>query len=591
MRRSKLIFAVVALVVAFALTRGLVAQPGFTDAFYHFNAANRLVHGDGLTDPYLWTYIGAPDHLPAPSHLYWMPLTSLIAAAGMALLGSTYAAAQFPFTLMYAATAGVGFYLGGRIGGGRRHAWMAGLLTLFSGYYARFWGATDTFAPYALVGSLCLLMLGLAVERLSASRRPYALCMAAGALAALAHLTRADGVLLLLVGWIVILWPRLNALTPFPWFGPLALRVEDAASRRERGHNHLGSPSGRGETEKPAGRFTMPSHELRDANHSQGVVTTPPSLLAERGAAGQVGFRVRLTCIMLMTLAYLVVMAPWFIRNQTVIGTPLPVGGTQGIWFAEYNDLFDYPPDSTLSTFLATGLPHILATRWEALSNNLLRFVAEQGLIVMTPLMLLGLWMRRRQPLLRAFWLYALGLFVAMTFIFAFPGYRGGLFHSAAALVPWWAALGVAGLDQAVDWVARRRRRWDAATAKWFFSVALLFVAVFLSLSIGLGGRVSAGEPPLYAALAAKLPADARVMINDPAALYYFTGRGGVVLPNETPDVIPTIARQYGVGYLLLETPSATPSLLWPLFESTPSFLTPIPLDIPGVRLYAFAAS
>ena len=131
MRRGTLIFAFVALVVAFIFTRGLVAQPGFTDAFYHFNAAARLAHGDGLTDPYLWTYIGAPDHLPAPSHLYWMPLTSLIAAVGMALFGASYAAAQLPFTLMYAATAGVGFWLGGRIGGGRRHAWVAGLLTLW----------------------------------------------------------------------------------------------------------------------------------------------------------------------------------------------------------------------------------------------------------------------------------------------------------------------------------------------------------------------------------------------------------------------------------------------------------------------------
>lgn len=292
-----------------------------------------------------------------------------------------------------------------------------------------------------------------------------------------------------------------------------------------------------------------------------------------------------------MTLAYLVVMAPWFARNLTVIGTPLPVGGTQAIWFAEYNDLFAYPPQATASTFFAAGLSHVLATRWEALSNNLLRFVAEQGMIVLTPLMLVGLWTRRRDPFVRAFGLYALGLFAAMTFVFAYPGYRGGLFHSAAALVPWWAALGVAGLDTLVDWVARRRRRWHAGTAKWVFSVALVFAAVLLSLSTGLNGRVTAGEPPLYAALSSALPADARIMINDPAALYYFTGRGGVVLPNGSPDVIPVIARQYGVGYLLLESPSATPAPLWSLFESTPPFLTPIPLDFPDVRLYAIAPS
>jgi hypothetical protein len=274
-----------------------------------------------------------------------------------------------------------------------------------------------------------------------------------------------------------------------------------------------------------------------------------------------------------------------------VIGAPLPVGGTQGIWFAEYNDLFNYPPNSTLSTFLATGFSHIVATRWEALSNNLLRFIAEQGMIVLTPLMLVGLWLRRRQAVVRGLWLYALGLFLAMTFVFAFPGYRGGLFHSAAALVPWWAALGVAGLDNVADWAARRRRRWNATTAKWFFSAALLAAAVALSVSLSVGGRVNAVEPPLYSVLSAILPADARVMVNDPAALYYFTGRGGVVLPNAAPDVIPVIAKHYGIGYLLLEAPSATPAPLWSLFESTPSFLTPIPLDIPDVRLYAITTS
>ena len=699
MRRGALIFAALALVVAFALTRGLVAQPGFTDAFYHFNAADRLARGDGLTDPYLWTYIGAPDHLPAPSHLYWMPLTSLLAAAGMALLGApgTYAAAQLPFTLLFAGTALVGFWLGGKIGGGRRHAWVAGLLTLFSGYYTRFWGATDTFAPYALIGSLCLVALGLAVERLSDSRRAYSLCLAAGALAGLAHLTRADGLLLLGVGWVVI------ALTPSPSPGGrggkegLPAEGQGSAAGRPPGAQSAGL---RGSVEsrlKPAHRLWLSSSydssiqstsititsrlkpafgHLSVAGGLSGLVRDSlvpvvrsvqphpqplsargegspcavpealrvtyreaggrsqqasrsrgrgsPSPRAERGIGGEVGRfgqafsapggraeppsssnkiesregnkigtrnggngRQRLLCLVLMTVAYLIVMAPWFIRNLNVIGAPLPIGGTQGIWFTEYNDLFAYPPRATAASFFAAGFQHVLATRWEALSNNLLRFVAEQGMIVLTPLMLVGLWVRRRAPFVRAFGLYALGLFAAMTFVFAYPGYRGGLFHSAAALVPWWAALGVAGLDTVVDWAAHRRRRWHAGTAKVVFSISLVVAALLLSLTTGLNGRVGAGTPPLYTRLKSVLPENARVMINDPAALYFFTGRGGGVLPNESPDVIPLIARQYGVGYLLLEAPSATPARLWPLFQTTPPFLTPIPLDTPNVRLYA----
>ena len=104
--------------------------------------------------------------------------------------------------------------------------------------------------------------------------------------------------------------------------------------------------------------------------------------------------------------------------------------------------------------------------RWQAegerpLGHNLV-MIGFLGWVIVTPLMLVGWWRRRRDRFLLPFGLYALGLHLAMTFVFPFPGYRGGLLHSAAALIPFWAALGVAGLDDIVEWVARRRRRWNA---------------------------------------------------------------------------------------------------------------------------------
>ena len=276
--RERLLFGLIALLGAFLLTRGLVNGPGYTDVFYHLNAADRLVSGEGLTDTYLWTYIGAPDRLPAPSHLYWMPLTSLLAALGMGLLNApgSYAAAQWPFTLMFAGTICVGFWLGARLGGTRRHAWLAGLITLTSGYFTRFWGAIDTFAPFALFGSLCLVSLGLALSpnpESGENSRSWMYVVLAGFTAALSHLTRADGLLFLMVGWVAILWPFV-----------FRRASETPSVRRVVGH------------------------------------------------------------IALFTLAYLLLMLPWFIRNLNVIGSPLPLGGTQSIWFSEYNDLFNYPP-------------------------------------------------------------------------------------------------------------------------------------------------------------------------------------------------------------------------------------------------------
>jgi hypothetical protein len=519
--RERILFAAFALAVAFAMTRGFIQGPGFTDAFYHLNAANRLVSGQGLTDTYLWTYIGQPETLPAPSHLYWLPLTSISAALGMALLNApgVYWAAQLPFTLMYWLLALIGFWLGLHLGQTRRHAWLTGCLTLFSGFFVRYWGAIDTFAPYALVGAGCLVALGLLVQPGQGWRRVMLLSLGGGALAALGHLTRADGVLLLMVGWAAVLWP----------FG------------------------------------------------RQGM-----------------DWRPRLLNLCSMTLVYLLVMTPWFARNLSLIGSPLPVGGAQGIWFRQYNDLFAYPPAASPATLFADGLGAFLESRWLAFTNNLGTFIVVEGLVVMAPLMLLGLWNRRREPFLRAFWLYALGLHVMMTLVFPFPGYRGGLFHSAAALVPWWAALGLLGLDDAVDWLARRRRHWRPQSARLIFSMGLLLMALGLTLAISLPNRVPpVSGPGEYAELASLVPPDERVMINDPARLYYLTGLGGVVLPAASPEVIPEIARRYGVRYLLLEEvtadggiPGAAPQELWSILTTPPEFLNPIPLSDPGKRLY-----
>ncbi len=504
------------------LTIGIIEQPYFTDAFYHMNAANRIARGEGLVDDYLWTYIGAPDTLPAPSHLYWMPLTSIISGMSMGLLNApdNYAVAQLPLWWMFFGTILIAFWLGKRHGGNTRHAWVAGLLVLFSGFYARRWGATDTFAPYALIGASCLLLMGLGLTRESSRR--WLIWVGVGILAGLSHLTRADGLLMLFVAWAVLLFPtdflkrKVNLKQRFIWLG-------------------------------------------------------------------------------LVTLAYLLTMTPWFIRNLDVIGTPLPTGGTQSIWFTEYNDLFNYPPDSNPEAFFANGLDTFVASRWEAIPINLGHFIAEQGWVIVTPLMLIGLWIRRHDPLLRGFWIYALGIHLAMTFVFPYPGYRGGLFHSAIALLPFWAVLGVIGLDKVIDWISARRRTWNPRTAQPIFSVMIIVVAMILTLSEVLPEhrRVKAHTPSIYQELQGMLPDNARVMINDPAQLYYFTGLGGMVLPNEPVTIVPTIAREYEVDYLLIEgvqedglISAASAKFAFDV-DDPPEFLSPIPLSRKDMRLYA----
>ena len=509
-RRNYALMTLVALVVV-GIVAAAVPGPTYTDAYYYFNAGQRLASGAGLTDPYIaLTYIGAPESLPAPSHTYWMPLTSLL----VALVGGTFRAAQVIFVLMWIGLALLAFHLGAVLGGSRRHAWAAGLLTVFCGYYAPFLTTTDTFTPFGLFGALSLLAVGLGRRR--GDWRGFVL---AGALAGLAHLTRADGLLLLIVLALVALWPARWIRTG-----------EDAYSV----HRALVWLSG-------------------------GL------------------------------LAYFLVMLPWFVRNMSVIGTPLPTGGAATIWLRGYNEIVRYPPTITAGEFLAWGWPNILASRWEALTGNLGTFIAVEGLIVLAPLLLIALVRRWRNPLLLPVWLYAAGLHVAMTVLFAYPGYRGGLFHSTAALLPWWMALGVLGLDDVVDWIARRRRHWHAETAKKVFTAGVIVLAVVLTAVVTIARlRRSRGEPPFVTVARAVLPEDAVVMSNDPAALYYYTGLPGVVVPDAGPEAIRALAERYGVTHVLLDENRTLP--LDGLYEGReqPDFLQPLSQDVAeSVRAFA----
>jgi hypothetical protein len=200
--------------------------------------------------------------------------------------------------------------------------------------------------------------------------------------------------------------------------------------------------------------------------------------------------------------------------------------------------------------------------------------------------MLIGLWKRRRSPFLLAFWLYALGLHLAMTFAFPFPGFRGGLLHSAAALIPFWAALGVAGLDDVIEWVAKRRRQWKAGTAKLVFSFGLVALGVVLSASIGASGRVLPRDTDAYEELRHNLPEGALVLSDDPADLYYYTGPGGAMLPNGTPETLLEVAQRYHMDYVVIMGGAGSmPAGLASILDNPPYFLIPQP----GFRMRVYA--
>jgi len=189
MNRRDLLFLLCLALIVRLLTACLLTGPPYMDAYYYTAGAYRLAEGHTLTEPFLWHYLDDPAGLPHSGFLYWMPLPSILAAPFVALVGRSFLAVQLPFVLLSALLPLVSYSLAWRIAESRRHAWAAGLLTLFSGFFTPFWVLPETFVPFALFGSLALWI--------AARPGKWTAPLAAGLLVGLAHLTRADGFLLL----------------------------------------------------------------------------------------------------------------------------------------------------------------------------------------------------------------------------------------------------------------------------------------------------------------------------------------------------------------------------------------------------------
>ena len=175
--------------------RILIALPleraGYMDASYTVHVAQQIAAGRGLAEFVLWNYLDQPQSLPHPSNLYWLPLPALLTAPFFALLGVNIHAAQIPFILLSSILPLIAFYLARRMFQRDACAWMAGLLTIFSGFYTIYWVAPDNFAPFALTTSLALVFIA---SGLYGRKRSWLL---AGIFIGLSNLSRADGILLL----------------------------------------------------------------------------------------------------------------------------------------------------------------------------------------------------------------------------------------------------------------------------------------------------------------------------------------------------------------------------------------------------------
>lgn len=185
--------SVVAL-VARAATAIVVAQPGYTDAYYYALVAARLARGQGLTADFVWNFIEAPGfrELPVDSHRFWMPLASVVQAIGIAVVGGPlgdFRAAQFAVIAVSAFIPVVTYAAARSLGATRSWAQVGAGVAGLGGAFAPAWVSLDAYGLAAVIGTLFFLGYG------RAARGSVRWGLACGILTGLLYLARAEGAL------------------------------------------------------------------------------------------------------------------------------------------------------------------------------------------------------------------------------------------------------------------------------------------------------------------------------------------------------------------------------------------------------------
>jgi hypothetical protein len=275
--------------------------------------------------------------------------------------------------------------------------------------------------------------------------------------------------------------------------------------------------------------------------------------------------RIALLGILTSIIGYLILTGGWYYRNWLIFGGLFPPGNSKSLWLTHYNELYSFPNDHLNFTYLLkSGWDAILQARLKALGINLQNFLAVQGSIVLVPLILAGIWSRKKLAIVKfgiLMWLVILGI---MTMVFPFAGSRGGFLHSGAATQIFFWVMAVVGLEQWILWM-KKIRGWNSTFAISLFGAFLILVNAGISIWF-FQQRVFGNENDLiwnqsierYQRVAERLK-DLNItnnklgMVNNPPGYYWATRMPSIVIPDGDINHSLAAARKFGVSYLLLE--------------------------------------
>lgn len=184
--------------IPFAMNEGSASYVG---------VSRNLIEGRGLVSDAIWSYATPPLFLPKPAFEIWMPMASFLAALPMAVLGTSFAAAQLSSVLLGALVAPLVWLVarqaatraGLPAGHGAMIALGSGLVAAAFGPFLTAAAAPDSTTPFLVFGlASCLLM-----TRMVEKPRPLT-GLVLGVMLGLAYISRQDALYLgLAYLWLV----------------------------------------------------------------------------------------------------------------------------------------------------------------------------------------------------------------------------------------------------------------------------------------------------------------------------------------------------------------------------------------------------
>jgi hypothetical protein len=581
-RREALLSAGGVFVVALAVRAWAATQITFPrpeDVAYYVGVARNLVEGRGLTTDAIWSFGTPPLEFPRAAFEVWLPLPSILAAIPMALVGTTFAAAQVSSVIVGSLVAVLAWRLAADVAGARAlPTGRARTLALGTGLTAAVYlplvlasVQPDSTMPFAaLVLVACLLMTRLSrrlsikdvreegidafVDRTTRDlgRRSRERVLL-GVVLALAALTRNEAIWLALA-FAIIEWSN----------------VRLAYSRRS---DRLGA---------------------------WGINVIPVALVA------------------------IITFAPWAFRDWMVFGSPFPGQALTNALSLDGRDIFAWQDRPTLARYLDAGLAKLFELRWNGIVHNLTQVLLFLGV----PLSIVGLvglprlvrrpWRRGRaaaqdgrsdgapptgdeaaRPVvappaadpLRPLLLFSVATFLVASLVFPVSTIWGTFLHAAGAIHVLLVISALLALDAVIGWVGARRG-WTNPVA-WLgptFAIAgcLLFSAVLLPGD----GRIARATAERYAAVAAAFSEPGTeldlaaepgpVIVDFPIWFAEATRHHAIALPNEPPASILDLAQAFDPPARILVV-TADNQGVWPaaILSGSPGSECFVPLEVP----------